>query len=378
MYYLVINDKSNLNMKISDIVNTKISPLIYNGGQPSDIQTIGAMVGVYINGKSNYFPFGVVRDGGNAPDENTVFQIGSVTKIFTTALLGALPYKNRMNPAQFYDSSISSKIPSAYSLQDWQHKITFEQLATFTAGIVPSAPAQNTTQKEFVNFIDSRPDPGSLPATNVYSDSSIGLLGQILISMAGYSSYGSPKASDSWYSDELFTPLSMLSSGHIAPAGASVAGFYTYDELNSSYVQVKQCPWVPWGTAGRVMSNMRDMMNFTIANLGINTVNGQNVPSYLIDGMQQAISPQAILRGSAKQGFAWVVDNLGGKSMAFKNGGLPGASAFIILCPELKYGAVVMANTSGFVRGKEGNQVTHALSRALTKIMIELIPHANS
>jgi len=357
---------------LTEIVNKHISPLIHKvGTAPSAEQTIGAAVGVYLNGQCYFFPFGVSTIGGAAPEETTLFQLGSVTKVFTTSLLGAYPYSLGLDPNDFYGAEIGDYVPAAYKLQDWQKSISFEQLATFTAGINPSSP-KGQTEKEFIEFIDSRPEPNALPAPDEYSNSSIGLLGQILLSMSGYSDFADGGASDAWYWANLFSPLSMTSSGHTPPLGSELATFYAYESGN--YKVVPQCPWVPWGTAGRSLSNVKDMLNFIQANLGVSSINNRSVPDALLKGMVEAQSPWANL-GSNKQGFAWVRTENGGETMLVKNGGLPGTAAFIELCPDLKFGMIALAN-SGSDDGGTSDKMTGVLGKKVRSIMKELIPLA--
>ncbi|MEM7155785.1 MAG: serine hydrolase [Myxococcota bacterium] len=351
---------------VESIVDDAISPLIYSD-TPSATLTVGAAVGVYIGGTPYFFPFGVSSIGGSAPTESTLFQIGSVTKVFTTSLLGASPYQQGIDAKTFYESNIEDAVPSAYSLQSWQQKITYEQLATFTAGINPSTPAQDSDQTQFIQFIDDRPDPGSLPAANDYSDSSIGLLGQILISAAGISDYSSSTAADSWYDTNLFSPLSMSSSGHTPPPNADVATFYKFE--SGSYDAVPQSPWTPWGTAGRTLSNVSDMLNFIMANLGVTTINGQSVPSALTKGMAQAQAQWTTTSGGAGQGFAWTSYQAGGQTMLQKNGGLPGCAAVVELCPALGFGVVALSNCGS----GSPDQMTGALQPAVGNIMKQLV-----
>lgn len=357
---------------VSSIVNDAISPLIYTTGTGSPTLTVGAVVGVFINRVSHFFPFGLSSIGGDAPDETTLFQIGSVTKVFTTSLLGALPFQNGTEPTSFYNSSIAKQVPTAYKLQKWEQEITFEELATFTAGINPSAPKEPCTQAQFVTFIDGRVKPPSRPAAYEYSDSSIGFLGQILISMTGSSDYGSATAADAWYAANLFDPLSMSSSGHTSPQGAQVAKFYAVD-TDGNYQQVDQAPWVPWGTAGRTLSNVNDMLNFVMANLQVTTIAGKSVPTSLTQGMAQALLPWP---RKGEQGFAWAIYDLQGHTINVKNGGLPGCAAVVELCSALNYGVVALANCGSIPAGATHNAMTGALEKATKCIMEHLMPLA--
>ena len=50
--------------------------------------TVGLAVGVVYEGQNHAYCYGSLeKDGPAAPDERTLFEIGSITKVFTTTLL---------------------------------------------------------------------------------------------------------------------------------------------------------------------------------------------------------------------------------------------------------------------------------------------------
>ena len=65
-------------------------------------------------------------------DENTVFSIGSNTKVFTTILLADLVNKGLVK----LDDPIENYLPSYVTVPHYKgHKITIEDLATHTSGL---------------------------------------------------------------------------------------------------------------------------------------------------------------------------------------------------------------------------------------------------
>lgn len=205
----------------------------------------------------------------------------------------------------------------------------------------------------------------------------MGRLAQILISMAGYEHFENSGDAEAWYWANLFSPLSMSQSGHTPPVGAQCAGFYTSGPSN--YKLVQQSPWVPWGTAGRCLSNIKDILNFIQANLGVTTIDNRVVPDAILQGMLQAQlawAPVGAASNKSEQAFALVRNVVGAETMLDKGGGLPGTAAFIQLCPELNFGIVALAN-SGLPTRTSGDKMTGALGAQVNEIMKELIPIAS-
>ena len=71
-------------------------------------------------------------EGGKAVDENTVYEIGSISKVFTTILLADEVLKGRMN----LDDPIAKYLPETVTVPSKDGKqITLKDLATHTSGL---------------------------------------------------------------------------------------------------------------------------------------------------------------------------------------------------------------------------------------------------
>ena len=342
----------SLKPQVERIVDHYAKPLVNPGGKPSQTQAPGGIVGVYINGETFYFPFGRRDDEGNPPTPDTIFGIGSVTKTFTTSILG-------QREKLFKESVTAGALPSGYKLQPEEAPVDFEQLATFTGGIVPSVPdcgcpdqkkQPACTQKIFVDFINSRkPKDGKLPTPDVYSNSSIGFIGQILMYRDHYEDFDAPAATR-WFGEHLFPYLGMEHTSHPPKTDPEHPLSVAYGFRGGKYVRVDYACWVPWGTAGRVFSTADDMVRFIMANVGVSTIDGKKVPEEVLEGMKQALKPRTVLKGSMRQAFAWDVwpeDEPTHSTIRGKAGGIDGVSAYVSVNPELQYGVVVLLNMKG-------------------------------
>jgi beta-lactamase class C len=340
-----------LKQQVEQVVDRYAGPLVSpQGGTPSATHAPGGIVGVYIDGKTFYFPFGRIDDRGHAPTKDTIFGLGSVTKVFTTSILG--------QRKELFDRSVASgRLPQGYKLQPEEAPVTFAQLATFTGG-VPRVPSNCgvrpvCTQPLFVDFINGvKPRGGRLPAPNLYSNAGIGFLGQILMYQDGYERFDGPETTR-WYEGHLFSQLGMKHTGFPPKTDAEHPAARAYACQGERYVEISYAPWVPWGTAGRLFSTAADMVRFIMANVGVETIDGKDVQAAVLEGIRQALLPRTEMPEAAsrlRQGFAWVVwpeDPATKSCLRGKDGGLNGVSAYVAVNPELHYGVIVLLNMKG-------------------------------
>ncbi|VEG91125.1 serine hydrolase domain-containing protein [Legionella spiritensis] len=369
-------------------------------------QTLGGVFGIYQNHNNGeqicYISCGLRALNGTAPNENTLFELASVTKTLTTSILGKLLYNGTIGSA--YDA-IAPFLPAGYMLGVNESPVTFQQLATFSGGVCFSdAPSVNQSstnqalnQANFVMDINGlNPDPASgpcsngqanttpeyttppyLPTHNFYSNSSIGLLGQGLMNIDGFGVL-EPGFND-WMCKNVFNVLGMTQSNACLPGdardgtcgAATSACTYTanwttaeyasgYHLNQGTYQPGNPFPFLPWAPAGGIRSNAVDMVKFIRANLGFNT---GNTPEQLqlIQGMMLAHQPNDYLPapGSPKlnigsqspirggQGYAWVCmpSAIGGDRICGKIGGHKNFRSFLGLNINQHYGVIILFNT---------------------------------
>ena len=81
------------------------------------INTVGGILGGYLGGEAAYLPFGFQFLGGAAVTEATRFELASVTKTFTAALLG-----EQTALISTYVAQSLNNFSSGYSLTPWASK----------------------------------------------------------------------------------------------------------------------------------------------------------------------------------------------------------------------------------------------------------------
>ena len=155
--------------KIGAAVDRAVRPLLEEHGAP------GVAVAVTVDGQRYFFSYGVAAKDTNTPvTEDTLFEIGSVSKTITATLvtyaqaLGKLSLED--HPGQFLPQLRRSALDRASLLH----------LGTYTAGGLPlQFPDTVSNNAEMTTYFE-RWTPSAQPGTQRrYSNPSIGLLGHI-------------------------------------------------------------------------------------------------------------------------------------------------------------------------------------------------------
>ena len=389
----------------------QVTPNVFNAENQRVVsgQTLGGVIGIYrhINGgeQTCYISCGLQRLGGSAPNENTMFELASVTKTFTGSVLGTLVYKQAVKPSDL----ASSYLPASFSLMSNEASVTLQQLATFSGGVCFSnAPNvmirsgnQALNQANYVKAIN-RLDPSLpyclgkqrlgvnpkpiypeslLPTQNHYSNSSLGLLAQALMSYDGF-----PDALEGsfngWICNNITGPLGMSSTNACLPNQAQNGSCPVksgsngvlcdrshwnnaqyavgYHINNQQYEAGLPFPFIPWAGAGALRSNASDMIKYIRANLGVSTNNNPKQID-LIHGMHVAqeankyfpvtaganakwnIGNQFPIKGG--QGYAWVCQMINNDRVCGKIGGHTNFRSFVGISVKKQYGVIVLFNT---------------------------------
>lgn len=404
-------------------------------------QSLGGIFGVYQQADTHenicYVSCGQRQLNGTSPDENTLFELASVTKTFTTAILGKLIYKQWISPTE----SVVPYLPSnswngeQYHLTDNESSVTFQQLASFSGGICFSdAPSVNLStanqtinQSNFVrdinlinpvlpycldnNSSNVKPAYGMpyfLPTLNFYSNSSVGLLAQILMNIDNFPDVFQADF-NGWICNNITAVLDMAHtngclpqqalSGHCTATGSfcntnswSAAEYSRGYHISANhYEQGAPFPYAPWAGAGALRSNAHDMINYLRANLGFSTNNNADQLE-LIQGMMIAHQPNDYLpvpSGKATkvnigsqfplvggQGYAWVCETINADVICGKIGGHTNYRSFVGFNKSKSYGLVILFNTGA--TSTNGRLNTQDMPPTISQIGVDMMKAGQS
>jgi hypothetical protein len=150
---------------------------------------LGAIVAVSQHGHRYFFPYGKATNAGTPFAADTLVEIDSCTKTFTTTLFALAINRNQILP----DASAQKYMPEGYTLQAQQ--LTPLELADFTSGM-PDDPTNLPrllerrsidyyTVNDFLTWASRYEPTTQLPAPYRYSNAGIGLLSYLIATATG-------------------------------------------------------------------------------------------------------------------------------------------------------------------------------------------------
>ena len=245
---------------LKDEVQRLAQPVVEKG------QSAGVSIGIVDEtGRSHYFGFGTMdRRRARTPDADTLFELGSITKCFTSILLAEMVGADEVR----LDEPAQRLVPPGVRLPFVSNRlITLEDLATYSAGL-PRMPANagndlaHYSREQMFAFLTGLAHSRGTRSPErryLYSNLGFALLGQCLADRAGI-------PARTLIVGRVCKPLEMHDT-RFEPDG-SMAG-------RVSVVHDKEGrPVAPWQTgciapAGMLRSTARDMVKFIRANVGL-------------------------------------------------------------------------------------------------------------
>jgi len=298
---------------------------------------VGAALAIIDHGVTTFYTFGNRSvDSDEKITEDDIFEIGSITKVFTTITLLALVDQGLV----CLDDPIDVYLPPTVKTpQRNGKKITLRQLAMHTSGL-PRLPnnlhpknienpyADYTVQRlyEFLNSYELTRDPGS---AEEYSNLGMGLLGHILSLVSGISY-------EELIKKTICKPLGMDATViHLTPAMKKrfIPGHCALKRVSAWDGGVLE-------GAGFLRSTIKDMSKFLAANMGL----GQ---SSLIKICSLSHEPQAGAANKGMHGFGWsILKTDSCHTIIWHNGETGGFHSSIAFDVQRQYGFVLLTNST--------------------------------
>ncbi len=330
------NDEDDPHPAVSELeleITNLIQPLI------DDKITVGASVGIIEEGQNQMFFFGEKHIGGEVTDENTLYEIGSITKTMTATILAQLVLDQKIR----IDDPVQNYLPQGATMPVLNGEaITLQHLANHTSSL-PSIPDNflneefdendpfaNYTEQMLLDFMSSYSLQVPIGSEMEYSNIAFGLLGYVLAQVE-------KKPVRNLFSDYIFSPLKM--SGTLTEVPSEDPDLAQPHNGNLD-------PVIPWsfteatfGAAG-VLSTLPDMMKYLEANMGVNQtpLDGSIILTHT--NTQTLNNPIGV-------GLAWVnyPHQTENETLTWHDGGTQGTIAFIGFVKERNLGVVLFFNT---------------------------------
>lgn len=129
LFFVSLLFASNLWAQDRANLQKQIDKIIHYDTEIKLSETPGFIIGVKYQDSIFYFGYGSIsKDSKQVPDENTIFEIGGLTKTFTSSLVSILVDEGKMN----FETPLNDYLSAAEKNEETQ-QITIDQLLTHTS-----------------------------------------------------------------------------------------------------------------------------------------------------------------------------------------------------------------------------------------------------
>jgi len=328
---------------------------------------VGSVVGlVTADGKREFYCYGKTKADGPEPTPETLFEIGSVSKTFTTLLLALMLESGEVK----LDDPVRLFLPKEWTLpKRGDREITLFELATHSSGLPGNPPnlvrallKDKTIQLDpFTNFDHKQlaeclaeiklKDVEKPPVA--YSNLGMGLLGEALMLKTG-------KSYDQLIRSQIADPLSMKDTVVIPSQDQDKRTATGHGEKG------KELPCWTFASlagAGAIRSTATDMLTYLEAQSG-----RTETPLAAAMAATQEKRKSAFVIMSV--GLGWFIRDYGEHQVWWHNGGTNGFTTFVAFCRKPAVAVVVLCNTGP--DGLKDGEVIDKLGEKLIRQLVEV------
>lgn len=301
-------------------------------------KAVGIMVGLLDAKGERYLASGAVAPGAKeAPDADTVFEIGSITKVFTSLVLADMVGRGEVK----LDDAVAKFLPPTVKLPERDGKrITLLDLSNQVSGL-PRMPEDFKPADMSDPYIDYGPAQlyGSLGKIRLargigekyeYSNLGVGLLGHVLALKAGLS-----------YEE-------LVRKRVLEPLGMNDTAMNLPDRLKARLAPgsgpnlspVKNWNFDALAGAGALRSTARDMLKFLSAAMGLRETPLRAAFDLMLKAERETGAADLTI------GMGWHIWRKYGTEIVWHNGGTGGYRSWAGFDPAKKTAAVFLCNTS--------------------------------
>lgn len=314
----------------------------------------GLAVGITFGGESYFYSAGQAsREGGTAAGPDTLFELGSVSKLFTAGLAALAEERGKLDLTAPVADALPELSGRAFGA------LPLSSLASHHSGGLPlQVPDSAGSTKALVSWLADW--QAEFPGARSYSNISIGLLGHVTAAALG-------KSYSAALEQELLAPLGLASTWVDVPRGGMHRYAYGYDRKTDQPIRVN--PGVLADEAYGVKSSARDLVRFLDLHLG----HADAAPEMrrALERTRQGLGrTEAYVQNMVWEQYPWPVGverMIKGNSYAYilepqpmeaitpplppqrdvilnKTGATNGFSSYAVLLPGADLGVVVLAN----------------------------------
>lgn len=298
---------------------------------------VGMTIGVLHDGNAETMGYGhTEKNGTRVPDGDTIYEIGSMSKVLTGVLLADAVVQGRVRLEQ----PAGELLPSGVKMPGHGTRaITLQDLSTHVSGLPrlpdnmkfknPENPYADYTVQELNTFLNTYQLTHPPGEQSEYSNLAVGLLGHLL-ALQDHSTY------ENLLRDRITKPLQMSST--------TIQLDSKQQSLLASPHLADSQPTRNWDIptlagAGAIRSTTSDLLRFAAANLTFpNDQLGQALE------MAWMIHQEPLKKGDFATGLGWIVARDG--KTRWHNGQTGGYHSILYVNREISAAVVVLANTA--------------------------------
>jgi CubicO group peptidase (beta-lactamase class C family) len=302
----------------------------------------GVAVGILRDGQFEAWGFGVTNIETDQPvTGDTLFQIGSITKVFTATVIMQLVDEGRID----LDAPVRSVLPTL-RLQDEAatETVTFRQLLTHTSGFFGDRfddfglgdDALSRAMAEFHTLRQYTP-PGEVWAYCNTGFQALGAVIELLTEMTA----------EQAIRERVLAPLELDRSFFFAHEAITYRVGVGHNRLPGKDLEVaRPYPLIrAMNAAGGIIGTVGDLLRFAAFHMGDGVVNGEAVLSRDLIQAMQTIQTEAGL--ADYWGLGWSLNRVDGRMVAGHGGSTNGFRAILSLVPDAGVALAVLTNGNG-------------------------------
>ena len=296
---------------------------------------VGIVVGLIDRHGRRVVAHGAPNAGGGRLDGDTVFEIGSITKVFTALALAEMVERGEV---ALDDPAVKYLPPGVTMPERAGQQITLAHLATHTSGLprepgnLASGDRSNALAGYSVNqlhrFLSGYELSRDIGASHIYSNLGGGLLGHVLALRAGVDF-------EMLVRERITGPLGMTSTGITLSPEMRPRMATGHDQ---HLLTVGNIDLPSLAGAGALRSTANDLLAFLAAELGAETPLSAAMSAQL--RVRQATDTQDI------QSLGWIISPTSAGEVVWHTGLTTGFRCFMGFDREQRTGAVVLTNTA--------------------------------
>jgi D-alanyl-D-alanine-carboxypeptidase/D-alanyl-D-alanine-endopeptidase len=302
----------------------------------SENSGVAIVVGVIdANGRRVVAYGSLAKDDKRPLNGDTIFEIGSMTKVFTSLVLMDMVQKGEMAVTD----PVSKYLPASVQVPERNgKKITLQDLSTQSSGLprMPSNfhpkdetnPYADYSVEQLYQFLSGYQLTRDIGSQYEYSNLGVGLLGHALTLRAGVDY-------ETMVRSRILQPLGMKSTAvTLTPDMKARLAVGHGPGLNA----VPNWDLTTLAGAGALRSSANDILTFLAANLG-----------YTKTPLAAAMAAEVSIRRPAGSpdmqiAYAWHIQTKNGNSIIWHNGGTGGYRTYMGFDPKSRAGIVVLSN----------------------------------